>query len=161
MINIDWTLLLQAVNFLILLFILYKFLFKPVSSFLETRTKEIRKAYEEVVSTKEEASRMLEEYREKLSQSDEEVKRLREMGAKEGMEERKKIIESARDESKKLLEQAKIEIKTDILEAKKELKKEIGTMAIDIAEKVIRKSLDEDKLHEIIQEDISRVEKVK
>ena len=42
--GIDWKLLIaQIINFLVLLFVLYKFAYRPILSMLEKRTKKIEK----------------------------------------------------------------------------------------------------------------------
>ena len=55
-INLNMTLLIQAVNFLILLIVLYKFLFTPLTQFLATRADGIKRSLEEAKTAKEAAA---------------------------------------------------------------------------------------------------------
>src|SRR3972149_6739241 len=65
-VNLDITLLLQAINFLILAGILYKFLFKPLSTFREKRAEAIRHSLEEAKRARDELVRARAEYEESL-----------------------------------------------------------------------------------------------
>ena len=58
-----WTLLLQVVNFLILLLVLYFFAYKPVMKMLDERSRKIKESMDEVQKVKEQAAQTEEEFK--------------------------------------------------------------------------------------------------
>lgn len=67
------TILLQMANFLILAFILYRFLFQPLQNVLKKREDEITRAIDEAQSAKQEAEETRERYEEKSNNIDAEI----------------------------------------------------------------------------------------
>jgi len=67
------TILLQMANFLILAFILYRFLFQPLKNVLQKRENEITKAIDEAHSAKQEAEETRQSYEEKSNNIDAEI----------------------------------------------------------------------------------------
>ena len=67
------TILLQMANFLILAFILYRFLFQPLQNVLKKREDEITKAIDEAHVTKKEAEETRQRYEEKSNNIDAEI----------------------------------------------------------------------------------------
>lgn len=132
-----WT----TIIFLVFWFGLGKMAFKPIASALKKREDDIQSALDEAKKAKTEMAALNARNEELLVEAREErTKILRE--AKEAKEE---IIKEARDKAKeeaqRIVTNAKIEIDNQKNAAMAELKNQVGVMAIDIAEKVIKKEL--------------------
>ncbi len=67
------TILLQMANFLILAFVLYRFLFRPLQNVLNKREEQITKAIDEAQKAKQEANETREQYEEKSNNIDAEI----------------------------------------------------------------------------------------
>lgn len=138
----DFGLLFWAtIIFGIFFFLMNKYAFGPISDALERRESEIRdsldaakKARQEMEDVNSENERLLTEAREERSQMLKEAKELREKLIKEAKEE-------ASVEANKIVTNAKMQIEAEKQSAMSDLKNQVGTMAIDIAEKVLRKNL--------------------
>lgn len=134
---IVWT----TLTFLILLFLLGKFAWKPILKAVKDRESSISdalksadKAREEMEKLKSDNERILREAR---AERDGILKDAREISDKMVAEAKAK----ANSEGAKLLEQAREQIENQKMAAITELKNQVAKMSIDIAEKVIRKEL--------------------
>jgi F-type H+-transporting ATPase subunit b len=144
-IGIDGKLLLaQAVNFLVLLFILHRFAYKPMLGFLEKRTDRI----EEGLRNAEEAKRRLDEAvkgeEQILSKAREEAGRIAaetlEASEKRG---RELVLEFER-KAERIVEEARERAKEEHEKMFREAKGEIADLVIATTEKVLREKLDTD-----------------
>ncbi|MBO9701578.1 MAG: F0F1 ATP synthase subunit B [Sporocytophaga sp.] len=135
----------QTVTFLILLFILGKFAWKPILGALKEREADIEEALSAAENAKEEMKR-LHAANEKLLQD---ARIEREKILKEASAVANSIITEAKDkataESNRIVENARIAINNEKLSALTEVKNQAATLAIDIAEKLLRKELSDSK----------------
>lgn len=133
-----------SVSFLIVLFILRKFAWRPILDSLRNREESIENALNEAKKAREEMA--------SLRSSNEEMKKealaQRDEMLKDARATKEKIIAEAKEESKmvaeKLVETAKAEIETQKKAAMTEIKNEVASLSIEIAEKVIKERLSDD-----------------
>lgn len=135
-----WT----SVIFLIFLFLMKKFAFGPIANALEKREGDIRDALDEARKARNEMEQMNSENERLMAEARVE----RTLMLKEAKETRERLVGEAKEEAKKeankIVTSAKQEIEAQKQSAMLELKNQVGTMAIDIAEKVIRQNLQAD-----------------
>jgi hypothetical protein len=82
-VNLDITTLIQVVNFLILIALLSRFLFKPLTKFLKERAEGIEKSLAEAKLAREAAGKAQEEYRAQILATQREAAALREQAQRE------------------------------------------------------------------------------
>ncbi|HEU5192419.1 MAG TPA: F0F1 ATP synthase subunit B [Methylomirabilota bacterium] len=160
LINLDKSLLIQAVNFVVLLFILWKLLYKPLVAKMNERTEAIKKSLEEAQAARAEAERQRQQHAAQIQASLAEAQQIRATALKEAADEQRRLVEAARAEAAKLVESAKAEMDQDIRRARQQLRQEVGDLAVQIAERLIKKSLRDEDHHRIIQEALTRVDRV-
>lgn len=135
-----WT----VVVFVILWVLLGKFAFKPIAQALEDRTKHIDNALKQAEQARNEMANLKAE-NEKIMQT---AREERAVMLKEAKDLANGIVaeakEKAKEEAGRLVENAKLDIANLQKAALTEVKNEVGTMAIQIAEKIIRKELAKD-----------------
>jgi len=136
---IDGTLIIQAINFLIFLILINKFLFQPLLELLENREKEIGNIHSEAEALKLKAQQLLKEVDEILVKAKEEAKNLVEAAVSEARREREKIISRAQEEAIAKIESAKQEIWDSFSREKKKLEKEAEKIADEIVKKIFEK----------------------
>jgi F-type H+-transporting ATPase subunit b len=135
-----WTLGLQAVNFLVLVWLLKRFLFQPVRQVIERR---------EALSA--ESARKLEEDRQAAlaAQADYEAKaadlakarlKLREEVLGETARDRERIVSNARAEASEIADAARSAVAEERQRAVADLKREIAGLAGDMAAKLLAKA---------------------
>jgi F-type H+-transporting ATPase subunit b len=160
LINLDRSLLIQVVNFLVLLFILWKLLYKPLVAKMEERTQAIKKSLEEAQAARVDAERQRQEHAAQIQAALGEAQAIRSTALKEAAEEQRRLVEAARAEAGRLVQTAKTEMEQDIRRARQQLQQEVGDLAVQIAERLIKKSLRDEDHHRIVQEALSRIDRV-
>jgi F-type H+-transporting ATPase subunit b len=155
-INLNMTLLVQMVNFLILIVLLHRFLYKPLTQFLATRADGIKRSLEEAKAAREAASKAQQEYEARIAATRREAAALRESAVREVEEERQRLLKVSRDEAARLLTEAKAQIEQEVKRAKAELRAEVVGLSLGVAERLIGRSLttDDDRrlAEQVVQE---------
>jgi F-type H+-transporting ATPase subunit b len=158
LIELNRSLLIQVVNFLILLAVLYRFAYKPLVATLEARSAAIKQQLAEAQAAREAAQRQLAEFEARLAAAQAEAQTMRERALREAAETRERLTAEARQEATRLLESARIEIEQNVRRAKNELRAEVGALAVEIAERLIQKSLRDDDHRRLIQDALARID---
>lgn len=156
-INLNLTLLLQTINFIILAIVLYKFLFKPLASFMEKRAEGIRHSLEEAKQAREEVARARAEYEEALRTARQEGAALRQRMERELTEERERAIQQSREEANRMITQARAEIDQEVRRAKAELREETVTLSLTAAERLLQRNLTEEDNRRLAEEYIEEI----
>lgn len=137
---IFWT----ALIFIVLWGILGRMAFRPIQNALKKRETDIQDALDEAKRAREEMSNLQAENQKLLVEAREERAKLLKEAKEAGDQIEKKAREQAKERTNKMVADAKQEIESQKLAAMAELKNQVGSMAIEIAEKVLRKQLSGD-----------------
>jgi len=157
LISLDKSLIVQGFNFLILLFILQRLLYKPFLAKMEERTQAIQKSLDAAQAARAEAARQHEENETRLRAAHAEAAAIRAQALKEAAEEQKRLVDAARAESQRLVETAKAQMDADVRRAREELRGEIAELATAVAEKLVRRSLRAEDHRRIVADAIAKV----
>ena len=155
LISLDKSLIIQAINFVVLLFLLHRLLYKPLLAKMEERSGAIKKSLDEAQAARAEATRQQEENAARLKAAYAEAAAIREQALKEAAEEQKRLVDAARAESQRMIESAKAQMDADIRRAREELRREVSELAVGVAEKLIRKSLRDEDHRRIVADAIA------
>jgi F-type H+-transporting ATPase subunit b len=144
-----WT----TISFLILLFILGKFAWKPILSAIKERERFIEDALLKAEAAKEEMSRLTNENEALLKQARAE----RDVILHEAKKLKDQIIsdakEAAHTEGARMIEMARIEINSQKAIALADVKNQVASLSLEIAEKVLKQQLaDQDKQDELVSQ---------
>jgi F-type H+-transporting ATPase subunit b len=146
-----WTFLFQVINFLVLLFILKRVLYKPIREIIEKRRSLIRQRIEEAEKTKKEAMELKENYQHDMDKLHELKSRMLEKMNEEVEQERKKLIGRAEEEAARVIEKEKAVFDTEKARHKVELKDKAIEAVTLFATNLLKGVSDED-LHKAIYE---------
>ena len=145
--TVIWT----TIAFLVVVFILAKFAWKPILSSIREREESIEEALEAAERAKEKM-KDLEANNEKLLL---EARQEREEIIKSARDAKEKMIaeakEKAQAEADKVLKNAQATIRAEKSSAINELKSLVGELSIDIAEKILKEELSADKQKALIE----------
>ena len=136
-----WTMIFTWINLLILVFVMKKFLFKPVMNMFAQREQEVGSMYEKAETAQKNAEEMKSEYTEKLSAAKEEASRIMKEATHEATLRGEQIVSEAQKKASAIVTKAQKEIEREKEAAVKEIKEDIASIAVDIAGKVIEKNL--------------------
>ena len=158
LIEVNWTLGVQLVSFLLLLAVLYKLMYRPLMAALEGRTAAIQQQLAEAQAAREEAQRAFGAMEERVRAAQAEAQALRERALREAAELRDRLSAEARQEAARLIEGAQAQISQEVRHARAELRAEVGVLATQIAERLIRKSLNDEDHQRLLREALARIE---
>ncbi|WP_179344662.1 F0F1 ATP synthase subunit B [Winogradskyella ursingii] len=144
-----WTL----ITFLILLFILRKFAWKPILGAVSDREDGIRNA----LASAEKARLEMQNLHADNERILQEARAEREAMLKDAREMKNKMITDAKDEAQsqanKMIEQAQVAIESEKKAAMAELKSHVAGLSVEIAEKVVRQELsNKDKQLKLVED---------
>jgi F-type H+-transporting ATPase subunit b len=138
--GIDWKLLVaQIVNFCILLFILYKFVYKPVLDMLDKRTAMIEKGVTDAKLAEEQLVKTEKMRDEKMKEAKLEIGKMLDTAKSEAEAMKKELIEASSIQAQDLLRRAKIQIEEEKTKMMEEVRREVGKFIVTVVGKVIEK----------------------
>ena len=142
----------QTLLFIILLFLLKKYAWKPILDALNSREEGIKNALDEADKARQE----MVELKSSNEQIVKEARAERDAMLKEARSMKENMMTEAKDEAKaqanKIIEQAKATIENEKLAAITELRNQVAELSIGIAEKIIKDELSQkDKQVELIE----------
>ena len=150
--NINATLIGQAIWFALFVIFCMKFVWPPISKALEERKQKIAeglsaadRAERDLVLAQEKASSNLKEAKEKASEIIEQANKR----ANQIVEEAK---DQARTEGERLIEKAQSEIDQEINRAREELRKEVSALALSGAEQVLGREVNRDAHKQLLDD---------
>ncbi len=148
-----WTLII----FVILLGVLTKFAFKPITAAVEAREQALEAAIAAAKRDREEAAQVLAQHRAALDASRAEAQKII-VDAREAAERvRTELVERAHAEHAQLLARSRAEIAAEKADAIAELRREAVELAIAGASKVIEKNLDQPTNRQLVESFLSSV----
>lgn len=151
-------LFLQAMNFILLLLILNKFLYKPILNAIKTRQERIQKGLEDA----ERASRRLAEAEAEaeriLSEARAKAQEILVQASQEGNRLKEDIIAQAKLEASRILERARMEAEREREMALAEIRRQAIDLAVLTARKIVGEALDERAHRKIISDFLSSLE---
>jgi F-type H+-transporting ATPase subunit b len=150
-----WTFLFQVINFLVLLFILKRVLYKPIREIIEKRRSLIQQRIEEAEKTKKEAMDLKENYQHETDKLHELKSQMLEKMNEEVEQERKKLIGRAEEEAARVIEKEKAVFDTEKARHEAELKDKAIEAVTIFATNLLKDVSDED-LHKAIYEKLFR-----
>lgn len=132
-----WTL----ITFGITLFILKRYVFGPVGAAIEKRRAEIAQSIAEAERSRDEAQRLLEDYKVRLAEAQKEADALRERGRKEGERRGAELVTAAQQQRERVLSDSEAQLEAQARAAAAGLRDDVVTLAMAAAGKATRGAL--------------------
>ncbi|HYF10598.1 MAG TPA: F0F1 ATP synthase subunit B [Candidatus Paceibacterota bacterium] len=137
--GLDWKLLVfQTVNFLLLLYILKRFLYKPVLSFIEERQKNIAKGVEDAALAASKLSEAEDTAARTRTEALREAEKLSAEARRHAEERKEAILREASLRSAELVEEGKRGAEEEKRRALRESEEEITKLSLLAAEKILK-----------------------
>ena len=136
--NIDWwTLALQTVNVLILIWILARFFFRPIADIVAKRQEETNKLFAEADAARKQASDARSDAEKGRAEVAAARDRLLAEAQKSAQAEKSKLLEQAAQDAAKLRHESEAAIARDRAAAEQEILDHAGALSIDIARRLL------------------------
>ena len=148
----------QIFNFLVLFFLLRKFLWKRFLVILDERREKIAKEFKAIEDTKSEIARLQNEYQEKLNQIEETSRQHLQKAVQDGQRIADELSQQARTQAQRILNSAQEEIQFEIKKAKEELKGAVVDLTMRATEGMIREKLNPKTDQKLVEDLLKEME---
>jgi F-type H+-transporting ATPase subunit b len=149
-----WTI----ITFLVLLYFLAKFAWKPMLRYLEARQETIKKSLDDARQAKEELERLNKESAQIIRNAHVEAESILSKSRSEAEKLREEIKQKARSDADAILRDAQRQIETETGRALRQIRGEIADMSVMIASKLIGRNFSKQDNSELIEETLKQME---
>ena len=150
---VPWNFIATICNLFIQVYLIKRFLFKPINEMLEKRKAKADAQIQDAVKAKEEAQAMKAEYEKNMQEAKNRANDIVKTAAIQSEE----MLKEASSQVTAMKEKAEKDIAQEKRKAVNEIKGEIGGMAVEIAGKVIEREISEEDHAKLIDEFIENV----
>ncbi|WP_406072532.1 F0F1 ATP synthase subunit B [Micromonospora sp. NBC_01638] len=130
-----------TVAFAVLCFVLMKFVFPRMEQTFQARVDAIEGGIKRAEAAQAEAGQLLEQYRAQLAEARTDAAKIRDDARADAEGIRQDILAKAREESDRVIQAGKDALVAERATIVRELRTEVGTIAVDLASKIVGESL--------------------
>ena len=154
---VPWTFVAQICNLFIQVYLIKRFLFKPVNEMLEKRKALADAQIREAEKAKADADAIKTEYEQNMKEAKEKANEILTTAQRTAALQSEEVLKEAASQAAALKSKAESDIAQEKRKAVNEIKDEIGGMAVEIAGKVIEREISEEDHMKLIDEFIANV----
>jgi len=147
-----------VINFLLFVFILYRYVIPTVRDALRQRREKITLALEEAKRAKEEAERLRQDYEQKLAGLAAEQEKIREQALEAAERERGRIVEEARQMAERVKSEVQQIAQREVEEARRTLRQEAANQAVRMATELLKSRLAQADHRRFVQDLVTEVQ---
>jgi len=142
--HIDWKIIIaQSINFVVVLFVLYFLLVKPLKQMMKDRTTTITGGLNDAKVNAELLNKTKKEYEEVLANARIEANTIFQEGKKEALETKRTMVENAGKEVEQMIINGKKVLESEKVKMIEEAKNEIVSLVVKATEKLLESHKDE------------------
>lgn len=161
MMSFDWRIVWEVVNFFILVWLLKRYLYKPITEMLDKRSEKIKNEISSAEKSNKEAEGHKQRYEAELGKARERAQEIMEDAERRSKEKAQEIISEAKDEALRIQKRNIDEIARAKEEAMVQLKQELTVMSMMIASKYMQEELKKGQQEKLIEKYIDTLDKGK
>lgn len=140
--NIGVTLIGQMITFILLIFLVQKYLYGPLSALMEARKRKIAEGLEAAERGKNEQQLSERRAAELLSEAKVKAAEILAQAEKRGVDLREEAKGVARQEAEQILVAARSELSQEVNRARNDLRQRVADLSIEGAQKILQKEVD-------------------
>jgi len=150
-----WT----VVTFIVLVWVLNRYAWKPLLKVLQDRETEIRHALEEAERARGESAQLLRQNEQNIAKAEQEYRKIVHEGKVFADKLKEEVVAKAHQQAQRELEHAREEIQRGVEVAKQQLRGEIADLAIQAAGRILEESIDARKQKKIVDDFLNQLPK--
>jgi F-type H+-transporting ATPase subunit b len=139
------TFFVELIAFGIIVWILAKFVIPPINRAMTARQEAIKKEFADLEEAKAAAHKAEEEFKAQIADARHEAAKIREEAREQGAQIVGEAREQAQAEAARIVEHGHAQVRAERQQAVASLRAEVGTLAIDLAGRIVGESLDDDE----------------
>ena len=148
-----------VINFLILVGLLTKFLYRPFLNMLETRKQSIQDALDNAELINRRADEKMENYDRQIVKLEEQGREIIKEAKERAEKQADEIIEEAHSKANSIIVAAERQVELEKQKALEEMKQQVATLALLAAEKIVERSIAQVGQDQIVYEIIEQAGK--
>ncbi len=146
--------------FAIVFFFMWKWAFPAINRMLEARQQAITGQLEQAESSRREAESLLEDYRQQLANAREEANRIIEEARRTAESLRQDMTAKAEEDAEEIVGRAREEVVAERERAMQQLRAQMAELSLDLAEKVVQKSIDREAQQDLVDRYLRELEEM-
>ena len=154
---VPWTFIAQICNLFLQVYLIKRFLFKPINNILAKRKEMADAQIQDAVKAREEAEAMKSQYEQDMIQAKNKANEIVVSAQKTASAQSEELLREASRQAAAMKNKAEADIEQEKRKAVNEIKDEIGGMAMEIAGKVIEREVSEEDHAKLIDDFIANV----
>ncbi|HHW14937.1 MAG TPA: F0F1 ATP synthase subunit B [Firmicutes bacterium] len=131
------TFIFQTLNVALVVFVLYKVLFKPVADVLARRESFVENSLAQAAATKKEAESLLVEYQRMMANAKQDADNILAQATKQGEELKREMIAQAEEEAFKIFQRARADIQKEKEKVLMDIRSEIANLTVFATSKLL------------------------
>lgn len=147
----------QIVSFLIMLWVLKRYAWKPLLNTLDERKNKIKSEIKGIEKQRKDVESLIEEYRNKLKEIDVYARTKTQEAVDEGKRRADEIQKEAQQKAQAMIIKAQNDLQKEIVKAKEQLKDELVNMTVAATEKILQKNLSKEKQKDLLSDFVEQV----
>lgn len=140
------------INFLILVGVLGKFLYRPFLDFMNNRTQSIKDALDNAELTNRRADEKMQNYNKRIAKAEEEGREIIRAAKQKADAQASEIIEDAHKQASDIIAKAELTIEREKEKAMEDMRREVAAIAIMAAEKIVEHEIRQTGQEAIVDE---------
>lgn len=154
---VPWTFIAQICNLFLQVYLIKRFLFKPINNILAKRKDMADAQIQDAVKARDEAEAMKSQYEQDMIQAKNKANEIVVSAQKTATAQSEELLREASRQAAAMKNKAEADIEQEKRKAVNEIKDEIGGMALEIAGKVIERESSEEDHAKLIDDFIANV----
>jgi F-type H+-transporting ATPase subunit b len=130
-----------TISFALLVFVLLKFVMPKMEEMYQARVDAIEGGLKRAEAAQAEANKLLEQYKAQLAEARTEAAKIRDDARADAESIRQDVLAKAREEADRIIASGREQLAAERQMLVRELRAEIGTLAVDLASKIVGEAL--------------------
>lgn len=151
-----WT----AVTFLTLVFILTKFVWKPILTGINNRESKIREDLDRAEKSQAEAEKTRQKYETQLAEAQRTIQDMISQARQESEKTRSELVASAKAEAEKIVEKGRRDLEGETDKLRSKLRSEVAELSLSVAEKILNRSVDKKVQEDVLKDSLKNMSEV-
>lgn len=151
-------LIIQLVGFLVLLWVMTKFFWKPLGAMLEARRQDINATYDKIEADRRAMEQLRSEYEARLAQIEAEARERIQQAVGEAQQLRDQIVADARRQADEIVARAQEQAKLESAKLRSELQTYVAELTLRTTERLLREEMNDERHRRLVQEFIQTAE---
>ena len=139
------TFFVELIAFVIIVFILAKYVIPPINKAMTDRQNAIRKEFADLEDAQADARKAEADYKSQLADARHDAAKIREEAREQGAAIIADMRKQAQEEAERILRHGRAQLEAERSQAVQSLRTEVGTMATSLAGRIVGESLEDDE----------------